>query len=680
MRHISLVVTAGLLLLAGCESDPYKGTNVGLSPVRTPYAVRPALGIDAADVMNFPEGADSNFRISVSVPEGNPVVTWQGLPDGASYDAASGLLKWRPGYDAANDPSDPSVHARYYEVVMLLSSDIDPVTSIRKSILFYVQDTPRPVSITGMSSKFDVVEGKAKVLATVTVSTEDFPVESLRASLKNASPGLSVTEGATPGEWILNAAYGYEAVKAGTNDCYSSWSCDIDISDALVITLPDGRKQESAFKISLDDDRQNGALSLPASRDVSGDSTFSFTAMDPNQEVKPAVTVVTSPEVGRFSLSALASLKNFPADYEQDYEISWTQIPQEAIGKTFTVTLNICTSKASSEINLDNCEDQDIELKVLARDIVTPVISRDSWETSELKYLLTGHDFTVPMVVDAGRSDVSLLTILTSSSDVGDTLVYDADDETLTITPKNPGLKVMSVQVTNSLGGSANGAFLYEVLPANWDSTLVIATPATVPELTVMEDLLGATANHAYFGGRMPTQRDLAYRDLVLVGTHSLTLPNAADDIGFFADHVKNIVISTPNLAALPTSLNNELANHDVYLAGSASQTPGGFALGEYDLKPAHALGVPTDRVSLAGTTTSISTNPAVLNVTLSSDCTRLFSLFKAGNPPTELLVGVSCPRANGGRLVVLGFEWAELRTSTVDMTLPAQWFQRMRE
>jgi hypothetical protein len=116
-----------------------------------------------------------------------------------------------------------------------------------------------------------------------------------------------------------------------------------------------------------------------------------------------------------------------------------------------------------------------------------------------------------------------------------------------------------------------------------------------------------------------------------------------------------------------------------VYLAGRGSDISG-FNLKDYELTVSKDLGIPKNGSLLSGSTTSESSNPGFLSATVASDCKRLFSLFRPGSVPSELLMGVSCERENGGRLIVLGFDWADIRVTETERDLPSQWFQRMRE
>lgn len=665
-----------LLALVACESDPYpKDGSISTKPERNPYAVRPSLGIDAPDIMRFEEGKDGEYRVAVKVPAGSPVIVWEGLPTGVTYDVTKSALTWKPDYTAANDASNPTVKTREYPVTLILASDADRVTSIRKSILLQVHDTPRPVVISGMRADYSIKEGESLELARFDVASEDFSAGDIRMQLKNSAQGLSLSRGDRSGEWVLKAQYGYEKVKVGSG-CSSSWNCELKIEDSLIAIAPDGRQVESDFKIAVKDERQVVSLSLSKSIDVKGDMSVSFLATDLNQEIAPLVKVVTAPAVGLFEIKKLAQKDALAPGSEANYELSWTQLPPEAIGQTYTARIEACNSSYSWSVNTSSCRSHEITLKVLPREVAMPTIARGDWTQSVMKYLLIEKPYNFRIDVSAGRRELSILSLTATSSDSADEVSFANGN--LKIKGVNPGIKTLTINVVNSVGGMASGVFLYEVLPAQWAENLVIASASPVAELAPIETLLGKSMR-AYFAGQNLDNRSLSFRKSVTVGTHSMSLPDAGVDLAFFAKNLKKVLISTPLLSKLPADIINELRSHGVYLAGRASSIQG-FKLSDFELVPARFLGMPTEATGLLGSITSESQDPAMLSLSISSDCERLYSLFKPGAPPQELLVGVSCPRKEGGRLIVLGFEWADLKISQADQALPAQWFKKMME
>lgn len=663
-----------LLILVGCNSNPYpKDGEITRTPERNPWEVRPALGIDAPDLMSFKEGSEGFYRVAVRVPSGEPVLVWEGLPDGVVYDQAKGELKWVPDFESANDPSDASVRSRQYPVNLILSSTTDRITTIRKTILMQVQDTPRPVVISGLRSDYSVNEGEVVEVARFEVSSADFSSNDISISLKNNSQGLSFERGDRSGQWVLKAQYGFDTARVGT--C-SYWNCSKEINDVLVAMGPDGRKTENAIKLTVRDVRQNVRAAIPASFDVTSDFKFTFNAVDPNQEIAPLVRVSSSPELGLFEIKRIVTKNILNPLYEATYELSWTQIPPTAVGQVFQAKLELCNSRTGSSPGTTNCTTQNIQLNVLEREVALPTIARGDWDISRVKYIQNKTSFNHRLTIGAGRTGLNILSVNAISSDKDDEVSISSG--TVRIVSEKPGLKSLNVNVMNSVGGVASEVFLYEVMPTTWSSNLFIGANSAVLEFETLEKLL-TNSNREYRAGMNLDARSLFLRRTVYAGTHSLSLPDANLDLGFFAKNLSRVVITTPSLEKLPADIVSELRSFGVFVAGRSS-TQAGFNLKEFSVTPVSRLGNPKDLVKLKGTTTSESADPMLLSVLSSSSCERILTLFKPAAIPVEYVAGVSCRRSNGGRLVVIGFELSDMEFSEQDAPLFEQWFKRITE
>lgn len=671
---MKLLLPLAFLVLVGCNSNPYpKDGEITRTPERNPWELRPALGIDAPDLMSFKEGSEGFYRVAVRVPAGEPVLVWEGLPDGIVYDQLKGELKWVPDFNAANDPSDASVRSRQYPVNLILSSTADRITSIRKTILMQVQDTPRPVVISGLRADYSVNEGPSVEVTRFDVSSADFSSNDISISLKNNSQGLSFERGDRSGQWVLKAQYGFDTARVGT--C-NSWNCAREIKDTIVAMGPDGRKTEIAITVEVKDVRRNVTASVPASFDVTGDFKFTFNSVDPNQEIAPLVRVSKAPELGVFEIKRIVTNNFLNPQYEATYELSWTQIPPTAVGQVFQATLQLCNSRVTTRPETSNCTSQVVQLNVLEREVALPTIARGDWDISRVKYIQHNNAFTHRLTIGAGRSGLNILSVSAISSDKADEVSINGGN--VRILSQKPGLKSLNVSVMNSVGGMANEVFLYEVMPQSWSQNILIGANAPVAEFEALEKVL-AGSNREYRGGMNLDARALFMRRTVFAGTHSMMLPGALDDLGFFAKNLNRVVIMSPALEKLPAEIVSELRAQNVFIAGRSS-TDADFNLSRVLVTPAARLGAPKDVVSLSGKLTSESKDPTLFAVLSASSCERIFTLVLPTAIPKEYVAGVSCRRANGGRLVVLGFELADLAFTEQDAPMLEQWIKRITE
>ncbi|MCR9203591.1 MAG: hypothetical protein NXH75_03370, partial [Halobacteriovoraceae bacterium] len=126
MKNLILLLPV-FLLFTGCDQDPYP--TVG-EIVETPTITEeplPALAIDPIDIIEYKEGRYREYKIRVAVEEpGEPIVKIDNLPEGAEFDPATQILRWRPGFFDGNDPNDPSIKERYYPITIWLRSSVLP--------------------------------------------------------------------------------------------------------------------------------------------------------------------------------------------------------------------------------------------------------------------------------------------------------------------------------------------------------------------------------------------------------------------------------------------------------------------------------------------------------------------------------------------------------------------------
>lgn len=657
--------------LVGCNANPFKGVDASVNPNPSRYEVRPALGIDAADIMRFDEGRAGEYEIKVVVPSGEAILEFEDLPTGAAWDATKGVIAWTPDYTQANDRSNYNIKTREYPVTVILTSSVDLTTSVRKTVLLQVHDTPRAMVVQNLAASYSMSEGQLRDLSTFSVVAEDYAAADVRAELKDNSNGMKLIRNGSAAEWVLRAEYSVDQLKVGT-DCRSSSSCSVAMNNTVIFTGPDGRQHTQDFRINLTDVRQETRTSLATELTVKGDMSQAFTVSDANKEVAPKVTLVNTPPVGIFDLRQVSATAP-----ESTYVLSWSDIPADATGQSYDIELSICNSNYGFSSNTNRCRSHRMKLSVEARTIATPTIGRGDWGQESIKYVQFGKAIDHTISISAGNSALRIRSAGIASSDARDQVSLVGNQ--MRVVSENPGLKTLSVTVMNSVGGVANAVFLYEVLPSNWAENVIIASYNNAPEFADIEKLWGK-ASRIYHGGHNLNARALAFRKSVTVGTQSMQMPEISTDISFFAKNMKKILVTSPLLGSLPADILAELNAKGLYLGKRASAVEG-FKLSDYELEVIPGLGTPAKRAGLKGVTTKESLHPTFLELSLeSTDCKELFGLLKPGEETEQYVIGASCPLSGGRKIVVLGFEWSDLNLDTADSYLQKQWFDRIWE
>jgi hypothetical protein len=666
-----IVSVTFLASLIGCNANPFKGVDASVDPMPTRNEVRPALGIDAPGLMTFDEGRAAEYEIKVVVPSGEAVLEFEDLPRGAAWDATKGVITWTPDFTQANDPRDYNIKTREYPITVILYSSVDMTQAVRKTILLQVKDTPRAMVVQGLSASFSMKEGESKTLGTFSVVADDYAAADVRAELKDTSIGMKLVRSGTKAEWSLNAEYGVEQLRVGT-ECRSSWSCSSDLPNTVILTGPDGRQHMQDFRINLSDVRQETRTSLATELTVKGDMSQAFTVSDANKEVAPTVTLVTTPPVGIFDLRRVSATAP-----ESTYVLSWTDVPADATGQSYDIELSICNSGYGFSTNATRCRPHRMKLSVEERTIATPSIGRGDWGQENVKYVQFGKALDHTISVSAGQTGLRIRSAGIASSDTRDQVTLVGNQ--MRVISENPGLKTLSVTVMNSIGGVASAVFLYEVLPSTWAENVIIASYSSAPEFAEIEKLWGK-ASRVYHGGHNLNARALAFRKTVTVGTQSMQMPEIGTDLSFYAKNMRRILVTTPLLTSLPTDILEELNAKGLYLGKRASSVPN-FSLANYALEVVPGLGTPSKRAGLKGLTTKESVHPSFIELSLeNSQCRELFGLIKPGEETEQYVIGASCPLSGGRKIVVLGFEWSDLNLDGADAYLVKQWFERIWE
>ncbi len=661
-----------LATLVGCNANPFKGVDASVDPAPIRREVVPALGIDAPGLMTFDEGRNAEYEIKSVVPAGEAVLEFEGLPQGAAWDATKGVITWTPGFTQANDPNNYNIKTREYPITVILYSSMDMTQAVRKTILLQVKDTPRLMVVQNLNATYSMREGESKTLGTFSVVAEDYAAADVRAELKDTSIGMKLVRSGSKAEWSIAAQYSVEQLRVG-KECTSSGSCSAALANTVILTGPDGRQQTQDFRINLSDVRQETQTSLGTELVVKGDMSQAFTVSDANKEVAPKVTLVSTPPVGIFDLRQVSATAP-----ESTYVLSWSDIPADATGQVYEIELSICNSNYGFSTNSTRCRPHRMKLSVEARTIALPTITRGDWGQESIKYVQFGKSLDHAISVSAGNSALRIRSASIASSDSRDQVSL-VNNTQMRVISENPGLKTLSVTVMNSVGGVANAVFLYEVLPSNWAENVIIASYASAPEFAEIEKLWGK-ASRVYHGGHNLNARALAFRKSVTVGTQSMQMPEVATDISFFAKNMKKILVTSPLLSTLPADILEELKAKGLYLGKRANSVPN-FNLADYALEVVPGLGTPTKRAGLKGLTTKESAHPSFIELSLENNqCKELFGLIKPGEETEQYVIGASCPLSGGRKIVVLGFELSDLNLAEADAGLVKQWFERIWE
>lgn len=183
-----------LFIFSSCKQNPLEGIGPLTDKKPTGVVAITQYGVSISEVLNFYEGKSQAYPIDAWVPEpGRPLITIIGLPNGIIFDSQKLTLSWTPPYDAANDPLNPSIVTRTYEIEISLQSDIDQMTlPLKKKAIILVHDTPRNYSFDIAETKYALRPG-VEFIYDLKVLSEDFPRGPFFLESSNLPTNASVT-------------------------------------------------------------------------------------------------------------------------------------------------------------------------------------------------------------------------------------------------------------------------------------------------------------------------------------------------------------------------------------------------------------------------------------------------------------------------------------------------------
>jgi hypothetical protein len=120
--------------LAGCSQSPFPADE--LSVIKQPLVATQNYRLVYESAMEFTEGELAEYTIVAQVPAGgSPVVTAEGLPEGAKLLESPLRLSWQPPAGSSRDPVHPARDHVTYRARLTLRSAVDPKVVIRRPLV-----------------------------------------------------------------------------------------------------------------------------------------------------------------------------------------------------------------------------------------------------------------------------------------------------------------------------------------------------------------------------------------------------------------------------------------------------------------------------------------------------------------------------------------------------------------
>ena len=655
--------------LLSCQQDPYptKGEVVKIPTLLEEPL--PALSIEPIDILEYKEGRLREHKVRVAVESpGIPIVKIDNLPEGAEFDPKTLILRWRPGFFDGNDPNDPTIKERYYPIKIWLRSDLYPTRQTFRKVNLRVDDVPREILIKTDRVNPSVREGES-FSKVITISNADFPVGPFKFLTKGLPASLEVEE-ISSNRFRLNFKPDYFHVRRNTNR-----SGRVTYGGKIIVANPANHIQEKEYSITVNDVRRSVKLVAPKILEQGLDASFQVASYDLNREVAPDMELISGlPPFGKFQTELVQNDDGF----NSVLTIFWKDIPPRYNGTLQTVRFRACVINSSNRRS--QCQTESTQIKLVVRDRTPPLINRNTWPTGELIYLGFNQELIrkIPVI---DREDPNLIPrVEIMPEEMRRYVKYDSLKGHLKLRFDKSGVFQFNVKAISDYNMSTSESFIVEVFPKDRKKILLFADSTRDPEVIFYKESFKNTMDIMNPAIQAINQRNISDRETLVLTTSTLLDENVKSTVWSAISKIKNVAIATPLFNALPEKFINELAEvYDLRPIGRYSSLQNAPPIEKMRLQTTKQFRKPKAPIALKRTTTQESFDPLVFNAGLddpSKVCKGVIGLSEEEVNP--LVIGLSCKRKNGGKITLLGTEWADFLTSPEDKEIPLLWFNTL--
>lgn len=653
------------MILMGCEKDPYPEGGVRKEPRQEQQEPRDNFGMTVERSYDFKEGKRKSFKIGVFVEApGKPDLTVKNLPEGAEYDPETFTITWMPGPFQGNDLSDPTIKSRKYFIDLLLrnTNDIDGDT-ITRTVLLVVNDVPRKFEIKGSDSQV-VYEG-SEFRYEFEMDNVDYPNGPFAVNAANLPANTSI-EQINDKRYRLVFTPDHNHVKLNERQ-------EAKYETKLSVYNPANHLTEKIVNITVRDKRLGVKVVTPGTVEQGLDSTFQISAYDLNSEVAPTIELEGSrPDFGEFD----TKLKQDEQNNSSVLNVSWKDIPPSYNGKSKTFRFEACVYDGVRRYR--NCKSSTATLNIRVKDRNPPLFSRHAWKAGEIKFLKFNEPLRVNISAQDGDNsqDVSKIKIVPKEMQK----YVSWNNGRLVVKADKPGTHQFSLVATSEYNMSTAESFVFKVFKKDRSEILYFTDSTRDKEVQFFRKNL---PNVELWNPAIQVLDDeaLAGRETIVLGTSILFDTQMQVPIERAFQEIDNVIVASPMVSNLPTSFLDMIEDKlKVTVVGRYSQLPTNTKLNKLYFVKRADFARNQDKVRLAGNASMESADPVVFHEGVETQfCDDVLELNDDFAPQKKkYTIGIICKMPNGGRLALLGTEFADLKVSERDKDIPSQWFNNM--
>ena len=667
------------LMLISCQENPYP-ENGDITEIKPLEGVRQMAYVIDPEMreMTFTEGRRSEYGLNFYVPVGEPVISFPEEFDelGASFDEATNTLSWEPDFSAANS-HDPLNKTSYYTISVRLSSTLEPQTAIYEDIILKVTDSPRELSLVSNQNIYKVNEGK-ELSFTLDITSEDFPQGPFAIQGVGIPPGMTLrNDPQNPASFLVEYEPNYNTVSLNEQNtsCITSGakSCSRKFTPiTFIATGPDGRSvQLDNVTIEVIDVRIPALFGIAPNVQVEPPgSIFTITSLDQNLEVQPRLRLLTYPDFGSVKAEAI---EDEYARYTSVLQVQWTDIPPEKAGAIGSFLFQSCIRTDTKLIN--RCTVRPLNVEVTGIPHRRPEVRRTDWERGEVKRLFFGQSERYPVHFrDTDGSFIKDITIYPES--MRDMVRFDPNATLMSIEADREGIHHIQLETEGEFGVGAIENFTFEVFPQSRSNTLYFGDSPLDRSLEHYKSLTDID----YFSPivHTDTEREFLYRSRMVVSTESLAVEGLIDQGFLEHENIETLFIASPMIDQLPEGFRATIEElgifFDGHLGDRISTDEGQEPSTDWEIVVVDndsGMIRPKGRVGFFP-----GHNPALLSLSLTSALCKPLLVIQNGR--RQYYTSVECPLPEDKRVILSGFEWSALSTTSDDAQLTRSWYETL--
>lgn len=450
-----------LALLAGCKQNPFSSS---MQPGQRIVTQNPnqnqipkIYSIEAPDLIECTEDAECAAEIRGHVPDpGEAILTMQGLPKEALYDPVTQKFAYKPGFDVVDVANHPEQTVMVFPVKIKVRSTADAVTETSKQITLIVKNKAQSAEVKVVGSS-QVDEGET-LEQTVEVIAPDFPQGPFSLAAVGAPVGVEISAvSGTPNQFNVKYSPGFNVANVfGTRDPNGYYSKSFPIS--FQANLPVGAPAKKDLSWTVNDVRQNAAISAPETMTEGLDVMFSIRADDLNDEAAPRINVSPNVPFGKLSVSTVLD-----SDGSKGHSlpskvvlVRWDDLKLTHIGTTTPIHYEVCVQRYNGSFNF--CAQKKVMITLRARSHFLPEVDRLSWSPSLIRTFQLGQESRIRLPwMTPNLKSVQI------EANHPESVLWDHG--MLTVNPQTTGDLYFTLVAENEIGERVSEAFQSVVLP-----------------------------------------------------------------------------------------------------------------------------------------------------------------------------------------------------------------------